>query len=118
MPFDPHARRGYRRRLVEIGESLGDAACCNDLARVEGLKAERDLLADELMTAVAFGGRDCALPSDAERARVGVTIAIRSVVKKLQEALPDLGWHLAGRLRVGRLCSYEPEAADPIRWIL
>jgi hypothetical protein len=115
--LDPHAKRAYRRRLVEIGEALAEAARGSDAARIEALKAERDFLADQLVAAVGLGGRDRTMANDAERARVSVTIAIRSVVKKLQEALPDLGWHLASRIRTGRFCSYEPDVSNPVRWI-
>ena len=53
--LDAQARAEYRRRVVELREELDDAEQRHDLGRAETLRAELDLLVDELRAAVGPG---------------------------------------------------------------
>jgi hypothetical protein len=56
-------------------------------------------------------------PHDArERARVNVTRAISSVLRRIAGHLPDLGKHLAATVKTGAFCSYTPDPRLPSRW--
>jgi hypothetical protein len=45
-----------------------------------------------------------------------VTYRIRAAVKKIAEADPELGRHLANTIRTGTWCSYQPEGDT--QWVL
>ena len=75
-----------------------------------------DFLARELAAAVGLGGRSRRTPSDAERARVNVTKAIKAALARIGEESPDLGRHLATTIRTGTFCSYGPDPRVPMTW--
>ena len=54
--------------------------------------------------------------SDAERARVNVTRAIRSALARIQKHNPELGDHLNRTMRTGTFCVYEPDPRAKIDW--
>ena len=58
------------------------------------------------------------MPTDAERARVSVTKAIRAAVGAIGEECPELGRHLDSSIRTGRFCVYAPPGQVPPRWEL
>ena len=75
-----------------------------------------DALTQELLRGAGLGGRNRALPSPAERARVSVTKAIRKAVRTTA-GRPALGDHLAASVRTGRrYCSYAPPGEAPPTW--
>ena len=61
-------------------------------------------------------GRDGEAGSHAERARVNVTRAIRSAIKRIAGYDPDLGAELAAAVRTGAFCAYEPDPRRPRHW--
>ena len=108
--LDARARRGYEERIRELSEDIEEADTNNDLARVERLESERDVLLHELSIALGLGGRDRkAGPDPVERARKAVGMRIRGAIDKIERDLPDLGRHLRHSVRTGMYCSYEPE---------
>jgi hypothetical protein len=114
--FDPQAKAAYRRRLHELEEDLEEARSWGDPERAARAEQEMDALTQELLRGAGLGGRNRALPSPAERARVSVTKAIRKAVTMIARQCPALGDHLAASVRTGRYCSYAPPGEAPPTW--
>jgi tetratricopeptide (TPR) repeat protein len=113
--LDERAKSTYRRRLAEIEDDIEKARALADADREAQADAERDFLVRELARAVGLGGRDRRASSDSERARSGVTRAVRNGIARIGEHHPPLGEHLNRAVRTGTYCAYAPEAA-PQRW--
>ena len=116
--LDQTAKESYRRRLGELTEDLEEARSWNDPERVARIEDEIDALTTELERALGLGGRDRDMPSQAERARVSATKAIRGAVRAISMECPGLGEHLAASLRTGRFCTYAPPGHEPPTWNL
>ena len=114
--LDPQARAAYKQRLRELQEELAEAQQFHDLGRSERVAAEIDFLTHELASAVGLGGRARRVGSAAERARVSITRAIKSALRKITEHHPALGQHLATTIKTGTYCSYTPDVRMPITW--
>ncbi|HJQ48394.1 MAG TPA: AAA family ATPase [Amycolatopsis sp.] len=106
--LDATARAAYRRRLRELDEEIDEAASWHDPDRKAGLEVERDFLIRELAAATGLGGRPRRLGSDAERARVNVTRAIRTAIRRIANQAPELGATLDASVRTGTHCRYDP----------
>ena len=111
--LDPEAKAAYRARLTGLREELDEAESFNDPERAARAREEMEFVTAELAGAVGLGGRDRKASSDAERARVSVTRAIRSAVEKLGANDPALGRHLDVTVKTGTFCSYQPEPGTP-----
>lgn len=107
--IDEQARAAYRGRLTELDAELAEAQEWNDPERAERLAAERDFLISEITAAYGLGGRPRHLGSDLERARVNVTRAIRSAIRKLATHAPELASALEGAVQTGTHCRYTPD---------
>jgi len=116
--LDAHAKNAYRRRLAEIEDDIGQARALGDTKRESQADAERDFLVRELSRAVGLGGRDRRASSASERARVGVTRAIRYAMARIDEHHPLLGEHLNLAIRTGTYCGYLPSDAPFAAWKL
>jgi hypothetical protein len=114
--LDDAAKRAYQKRLDEIGAQLEDADAFGDAELAARAAAQRQVLAEELARAVGLGGRDRKLASDAERARLNVTRALRLALDRVAAHHPELGRHLDLAVRTGMYCAYEPDPALPARW--
>ena len=108
--LDARAKNAYRRRLAEIEDDLEQARALEDTEREAQADAERAFLVRELSRAVGLGGRDRRAASASERARVGVTRAIRYAMAQISEHHPLLGEHLNGSVRTGTYCGYLPDS--------
>lgn len=106
--IDAHARTAYTRRLKELEEDYEEAQNNHDLGRVYELSRERAMLEQQLAVSVGLGGRDRRACSDGERARVRVTHAIKSLIKRTKDPHPSLAAYLAVTVRTGTFCSYTP----------
>jgi tetratricopeptide (TPR) repeat protein len=104
--LDARALAEYRRRLAELDDDLAEAERWNDTERASRARAERDFLLTELALATGIHGRPRRLASEAERARVNVTRAIRSAIGKIRTHDPDAAAHLDQAVRTGTYCSY------------
>jgi hypothetical protein len=112
--LDAQARAEYRRRVVELRAELDDAEQRHDRGRAEILRAELDLLVDELRAAIGAGGRVRRASADIERQRVAITRRIRSAIAQIAKHHPSLGDHLASNVTTGYYCAYHPGTpADP-----
>jgi non-specific serine/threonine protein kinase len=116
--LDPEAKAQYRARLEELEAELRDAEQWNDPERAARATEERELLAHELAAAVGLGGRDRKAASDAERARINVTRAIKTVIDRIAQHSPALARHFEATVRTGTFCSYGPDPRAILRWEL
>jgi CheY-like chemotaxis protein len=116
--LDPVAKAQYRARLDDLEEELREAEQWSDPERAARAIEERELLAHELASAIGLGGRDRTAGSDAERARINVTRAIKAVIDRIAEHSPPLTKHFAATLHTGTFCSYAPDPHSPLRWEL
>ena len=114
--LDERAKTAYRRRLAEIEDDIEQARALEDAEREAQADAERDFLVRELARAVGLGGRDRRAASASERARSGVTRAIRQGIARIGEHHPQLGEHLDRAVRTGTLLRLRcPIPAPPRR---
>jgi len=114
--MDAKAIRSYKERIRDLRDAIQEAEAMNDLGRSEKLNAELDQLTEHIASAMGVGRRARRLNSPAERARAAVTWRIRSAIKKIEAAHPDLGHHLANSVRTGIFCCYDPERDQT--WLL
>ncbi|MFI7410581.1 transcriptional regulator [Streptomyces sp. NPDC049627] len=114
--LDTRAKEAYRRRLSEIDDDLDRARACGDAQRAAQAEWERDFLVRELSRAVGLGGRDRRAAAPSERARVGVTRAIRRAMARIGEHHPRLGEHLDRTVRTGTYCAYLPDPRIGAEW--
>jgi tetratricopeptide (TPR) repeat protein len=114
--LDARAKSAYRRRLAEIQDDIAQARTLGDSERESQAGAERDFLSRELSRAVGLGGRDRRAASASERARVGVTRAIRYAMARIGEHHPLLGEHLNLAIRTGTYCGYLPGPRSGAAW--
>jgi tetratricopeptide (TPR) repeat protein len=114
--LDARAKDAYRRRLAEIEDDIDQARAIGDTERAAQADAERDFLVRELSRAVGLGGRDRRAASASERARVGVTRAVRQAIARIGEHHPPLGEHLNRTIRTGTYCAYFPDPRAPAGW--
>jgi predicted ATPase len=114
--LDPAARRAYEERVRELQLELDEAEAAADRGRAETTRAELDALVDQLVAALGLGGRDRRAGGAAERARSAVTQRIRSTLRRIDTAHPQLGRHLHSAVRTGAFCVYRPE--EPVHWQL
>ncbi len=114
--LDERAKAEYAHRLQELEAELAEAEEWHDPERASRLRQEIDFLASELGAAVGLGGRDRMTASNAERARVNVTRAIKATLERIAEHSPSLGRHLAATVRTGTFCAYEPDPRVPVTW--
>lgn len=116
--LDPQAKAQYRSRLDELEDELAEAERFHDPERAARASEEREFIAHEIASAVGLGGRDRKAASDAERARVNVTRAIRAVLDRITEHSPALAKHFEATIHTGTFCSYTPDPRTTLRWEL
>jgi hypothetical protein len=116
--LDGQALTAYRQRLRDLERDLAEAEEWSDLGRIDAIRAERDALLDELARSTALGGRSRTTGSSQERARVATRKAISAAIDRIGTVDRALGRHLRTSIRTGLSCSYDPEPADTLDWIL
>lgn len=114
--LDKRAKGEYARRLEELESELAESEEWHDPERASRVRMEIDFLSDELGAAVGLGGRDRAAATNAERARVNVTRAIKAALVRIAEHSPSLGRHLGATVRTGTFCMYQPDPRVPVSW--
>ncbi|WP_027862964.1 AAA family ATPase [Marmoricola sp. URHB0036] len=112
--IDAPAREAYRARLAELEERLTEAEATGDADASEQATTEREFLLAELGAAYGLGGRARRAGDPAERARTTVTSRVRDAIRRIDDALPELGRHLRASVRTGTYCIYAPES--PTTW--
>ena len=114
--LDARAKNAYRRRLAEIDDDIEQARATGDAGRAAQADAERDFLVRELARAFGLSGRERRAASASERARAGVTRAIRQTITRIGEHHPRLGEHLSRTIHTGTYCAYHPDPHAPTNW--
>ena len=116
--LDAQAKAQFRQRLLDIEDEIAEATEYNDDERARKAESEKQFLLDELSAAAGLGGRDRVTGSDSERARVAVTRAIRSALRRIAAAHPPLGDHLDRTVQTGTFLSYRPDPMATPEWQL
>jgi len=116
--LDSAARAAYKRRIEDLRDQLDDATRFNDIERAARARHEIEFLTQELARAVGLRGHGRTATSHAERARLNVTRAIKSVVKRINAGNPNLGRYLATTIKTGTFCSYTPDPRIRMVWKL
>ena len=114
--LDAKAKQQYRDRVAELVAALAGAEARRDHAAAGLARAELAFVRRELSAAVGIGGRDRQTGSHAERARINVTRAVRSTIKRIAGYDAPLGAELQQGVRTGTFCVYAPDALHPLRW--
>ena len=114
--LDERAKSAYRRRLTEIDDDIEQARVLEDAEREAQADAERAFLIRELARSIGLGGRGRRAASDSERARSGVTRAVRQAIARIGEHHPQLGEHLESTVHTGTHCAYVPDPGAPAAW--
>ena len=114
--LDAQAKDAYRRRLAEIDDDIEQARAIGDVERAAQADTERGFLVRELARAFGLSGRGRRAASASERARAGVTRAIRQAITRIGEHHPELGEHLSRTIRTGTYCAYVPDPRVPAGW--
>lgn len=114
--LDARTRAAYRQRLADLRQEIDEASDHNDLGRHERLRLEEEQIKQELARAVGLHGRNRPSGSPIERARLNVTRAIKTALRKIAEANLNLGHLFSTSIRTGNLCCYTPDPRLSIRW--
>ncbi|HEU4426468.1 MAG TPA: hypothetical protein VFR67_28335, partial [Pilimelia sp.] len=114
--LDAPAKDAYRRRLAEIDDDIEQAHATGDAERAAQADTERGFLVRELTRAFGLSGRGRRAASASERARAGVTRAIRQAITRIGGHHPQLGEHLSRTIRTGTYCAYLPDPRAPAGW--
>ena len=114
--LDAKAKAEYKRRLNELREELSDAERLKDPQRRAKAQNEVQAIGDYLASAIGLGGRNRRTSSQAERARSAVTKCVKGAIRKIGDAIPSLGYHLAARIKTGYFCSYNPHPQRFVKW--
>jgi hypothetical protein len=116
--LDQRALKEYRQRLRDPEQELTEAEEWSDIGRLDTVRTERDALLDELARATGLGGRARTTGSSQERARVAVQKAISAATDRIATVDESLARHLRTGIHTGLNCSYEPDPAGNLDWIL
>lgn len=116
--IDGQALAAYRARLIELEAEIDQADRDFDLAALDRLGEEREVLFAEVRRSTGLGGRVRTVANDpAERARKAVSARIRDAIRRIDEVAPQLAAHLDRSVVTGLRCSYAPTGADAaVRW--
>lgn len=114
--IDETARAAYRQRIAELEQELDTAEQLADTGSAARVRSERNALVDHLAAAYGLGGQPRRTPDHVERPRKAVPRRIRTMLTRVDDALPQLGRHLRTALRTGVFCSYEPDRT--LQWTI
>jgi hypothetical protein len=85
---------------------------------LQAVRTERDALLSELGRATGLGGRARTTGSTEERARVAVKKAVSAAIDRVASIDAPLGRHRRSGIHTGLTCSYQPDPADGVDWVL
>jgi hypothetical protein len=106
--LDEDTKNAHKANLVELRDQLEEAQQFNDLFRASKIREEMATITNELARACGLYGTARRAASDAERARVRVTVAVKGAIEKISKYNSAIGWHLATSVRTGAFCIYRP----------
>ena len=114
--LDAQAKQEYQRRLHELREELEDLHERGNHERAQQVESEIEFLEREIIRAVGIAGRDRRAGSNAERARLNVTRAIKAALEKIAEQQASMGELLDRSIKTGSFCSYVPDPRIQVTW--
>jgi non-specific serine/threonine protein kinase len=114
--LDAKAKDEYRLRMATLETVLAAADARRDEVAAAAARKELEFVRSELSTAVGMGGRDRETGSHAERARINVTRAIRSTLKRVAGYDALIGAELEAGVKTGTFCVYQPDPLRPLVW--
>ena len=114
--IDEEARRAYRSRLAELRRAIDEVDAVAGAEQVGAMQEEMDFITRELSRALGLGGRSRHAGSTAERARLNVTRAVKSALRRIEAADATLAAHLEATVRTGTVCVYMPDPRAPLEW--
>ena len=114
--LDDEARRQYRARLGELREAIAYAEALGKAHEAGAMREEMDLITHELSRALGLGGRSRRAGSVAERARLNVTRAVKSSMRRIAAVDLGLAAHLEVTVHTGTICVYAPDPRVPVIW--
>ncbi len=109
--LDQRSKAEYRNRRDELGVELEEAEAGNDRGAVQRIRAELEMIDEQLAAAMGLGGRDRKAADHSERARDRIRKSIHKSLASIRENDPSLGHHLTTCIRTGYLCAYHPDPA-------
>ena len=116
--LDGAARQAYRRRVEQLRGEIEDLLARGDDDRAAQRQGECDELVGQLAAAFGLSGRSRRVASAAERARLNVTRSVRTAIARIRDELSEPGEVLDRRVRTGLYCAFDPDPADPVRWVV
>jgi non-specific serine/threonine protein kinase len=116
--LDAKAKDEYRLRMAAVETQLAAAEARRDERAAAAARKELEFVRSELSTAVGIGGRDRETGSHSERARINVTRAIRSTLKRIAGYDARIGAELEAGVKTGTFCVYQPDPLRPLVWIV
>lgn len=114
--LDAEAKAAYRRRIEDLQDDVVEAERFNDPERAARAREEIDALVEQLAASVGLGGRDRPAASNAERARISISKAVKKAIERIEAQSPPLGRHLRATVRTGTFCEYRPDPRTPVWW--
>ena len=114
---DKQAINEYRREIKELDEEIEESKHNNDVERIQQLETEREKIYEAIRSAHGLGIFERKALSTDELARVSITMAIKSAIKKIGNHDPDLSIYLQQTIRTGTICIYCHSTSNQINWI-
>ena len=114
--LDDEARTAYRARLLELREAVDEEDARDNADEAGAMREEMDVITRELSRALGLGGRSRHAGSIAERARLNVTRAVKSAIRRIAVTDAELAAHLEPTVRTGTVCVYSPDPRSPVGW--
>jgi tetratricopeptide (TPR) repeat protein len=114
--IDSKAKLEYQKQIKKLLIEIEDAKEFKNFELLSNLEDEYDSLVNHLSKSLGLDGKPRQLGSNIEKARSAVTWRIRSAIKKINAAHPNLGKHLSKSISTGTFCSYKPEFQ--IQWVI
>jgi non-specific serine/threonine protein kinase len=114
--LDAQAKRKFQRRLHELTELLEDQRERGNHECTDQIESEIEDLSHEIKRGVGLRGIDRRSGSNVERARLSVTRAIKTALKKILESDRMLGELLKEQVRTGVFCRYAADPEQMITW--
>lgn len=106
--LDDEAKRDYEAELIELREDIAEAESFNDPGRLEQLRSEFQIIADELTKSKGKDGQS-RITTDAGKSRRNVRQQMqRDINKKIAPQHPDLADHLLKAFKRSWMC-YQPD---------
>ncbi|MTI40198.1 tetratricopeptide repeat protein [Fulvivirga lutimaris] len=114
--IDQRAKVEYQQRLRTLQLQIDEAKESSDNDLLVKLEDEYDALLEYLSGAIGLSGKSRKTGGSQEKIRSAVTWRIRSAIKKINEAHPELARHLKNSIKTGTECLYQPE--EKIEWMV